>query len=108
MALILRWTLIGIPLVRVLEAVGDYGTDYVVDQMQKNAAESEKEPFSLFPDDTDSPSESTEAETKKEVDVWRENGLMIEHLKVNSDQSMYYDPDDEEWHKIPDKFRVDQ
>lgn len=37
---------------------------------------------------------------EKKVEVWRENGLMRENLKVNSTGDMYYDPDDGEWHKI--------
>ena len=34
------------------------------------------------------------------VEVWRENGMMKEHLKVSSDGKRYYDPEDGEWHPI--------
>lgn len=37
---------------------------------------------------------------EKKVEVWRENGMMRENLKVNSTGDMYYDPEDGEWHKI--------
>ena len=36
----------------------------------------------------------------EKVEVWRENGMMRENLKVNSSGDMYYDPEDGEWHKI--------
>ena len=44
-----------------------------------------------------------EPETKKEVKVWRGEGLGKEYLKVNSTGDMYFDPEDGEWHKIPEK-----
>lgn len=54
---------------------------------------------SFFSDFTPS-SPAPEPTQKKKVEVWRENGLMTENLKVNSSGDMYYDPNDGEWHKI--------
>lgn len=38
--------------------------------------------------------------TETKTEVWRENGMLRENLKVNSTGDMYYDPEDGEWHKI--------
>lgn len=38
--------------------------------------------------------------TEEKVEVWRENGMMRDNLKVNSTGDMYFDPEDGEWHKI--------
>lgn len=35
-----------------------------------------------------------------EVEVWRNNGMTRENLKVNSTGDMYFDPEDGQWHKI--------
>lgn len=43
-----------------------------------------------------------EANNKPKVEVTRRNGYFIENLKVNSDGTMYWDPDDGEWKKISD------
>lgn len=46
-------------------------------------------------------SDSSEApEEEKNVEVWKENGLMKEYMKVSNDGKRYYDPDDGEWHRI--------
>ena len=52
----------------------------------------------------EAPAQDAGAEQQKEVHVWRRNGLFTENLKVNSDNSMYYDPEDEAWHKIPQSW----
>ena len=52
------------------------------------------EPFVYTPD------EEPEAEPAPKVEVWKENGMMKEYMKVSSDGKRYYDPDDGEWHNI--------
>lgn len=47
------------------------------------------------------PSEGSDGTSSgPEVEVWRNNGMMRENLKVNSTGDMYYDPEDGQWHKI--------
>ena len=46
------------------------------------------------------PDEEPEEVSAPQVEVWRENGMMKEHLKVSSDGERYYDPEDGEWHRI--------
>lgn len=41
--------------------------------------------------------EQPKEEPKEKVEVIRENGYMQEHLKVNSDNTMYYDPELSAW-----------
>lgn len=36
------------------------------------------------------------------VDVYRHNGLFLEHYKVSSDGKRYYDEEDGEWHRVDD------
>ena len=43
--------------------------------------------------------EKTESVSEEKVEVWRMHGMVREDLKVNSDGTMYYDPDDCEWKK---------
>ena len=62
---------------------------------QDDGQEQLEEPFVYVPDEE--PEEEAPAKT---VEVWRENGMMKEHLKVSSDGERYYDPEDGEWHKI--------
>ncbi len=49
---------------------------------------------------TTSSSTYEEDDEGEQVEVWRENGMMRENLKVNSSGDMYFDPDDQQWHKI--------
>ncbi|MBQ2726056.1 MAG: hypothetical protein IJF78_10150 [Clostridia bacterium] len=43
-----------------------------------------------------------EENNKPKVEVTRRNGFFINNLTVNSDGTMYWDPDDGEWKKISD------
>lgn len=61
---------------------------------QDTKQEQDDEPFVYTPE-----IEEEEAPAPK-VEVWRENGMMKEHLKVSSDGKRYYDPEDSEWHPI--------
>lgn len=61
-----------------------------------NGAEAVTSFFDFLTPTTDYP----KPKQKEKVEVWRENGMMRENLKVNSSGDMYYDPDDGEWHKI--------
>ena len=54
-----------------------------------------EESYTYVPDE-----EPEEEYTTQQVEVWRENGYMKEHLKVSSDGQRYYDPEDGKWHNI--------
>ena len=41
-----------------------------------------------------------EPEEKKKVEVYTRNGYFVQHYKVNSDQTHYYDPEKCEWIRI--------
>ncbi len=108
MGTLLRYTIIGIPAVRYLEGAGKYGLEAMGEELLRIAEEEAKKPRQEEPQqsvwdtyDTYARQEP-EPEPEKKVEVWRPNGLVNEYLKVNSDNTMYYDPDDGEWHRIPD------
>lgn len=92
----LIFTLIGIVLVLFVGAlflqfmgINVLGT---VGNWLSNTLEAEEQPRQIVEEATSQP--------EKKVEVWRENGMMRENLKVSSDGERYYDPDDGEWHKI--------
>lgn len=100
---VMMGSLIGIPAVRIAERMaveGDMFWDNMVRQYERQAKEkanSTSEPLFDFSDTVQPESTST---PEKKVEVWRENGMMTENLKVSSDGERYYDPDDGEWHRI--------
>ena len=61
---------------------------------QDDTQEQIDEPFTYTPE------AEIEEDPAPKVEVWRENGMMKEHLKVSSDGQRYYDPEDGEWHNI--------
>ena len=61
---------------------------------QDDTQEQIDEPFTYTPE------AEIEEETAPKVEVWRENGMMKEHLKVSSEGQRYYDPEDGEWQNI--------
>ena len=76
---------------------GLFATIVVVVLMAAAGAAVSDTPVSEYHPEPDPVSEHKEP---KVTDVWREDGLMIEHLKVSRDGERYYDPDDGEWHRI--------
>ena len=101
MSLVLKITLVGIPVARAVETAGYEGTNAVIEMMLDAADEREASSASVEPADY-IPVAEPEAVEKKNVQVWRENGMMKDYYKVSSDGERYYDPEDGQWHKIPD------
>lgn len=106
---LLNITLIGIPIVHRV----DYAAEVGMERYLRECAEEEasrptakddlKEMFEAITPTHEEP----EYKPEKRVKVYRPNGYMYDSLKVNSDNTMYYDDEDGEWHRIPDRLRED-
>ncbi len=101
---ILAWTIIGLFVTNSTKRAAEVGWDGAAFEYIENMKESEKNGPSItdtIMDVMSTPSEEkTETVNEEKVEVWRMNGMVREDLKVNSDGTMYYDPDDCEWKKI--------
>lgn len=107
--LLMAWTLIGIPVNAALKNAAEIGWSAAAAQSIKRIQASPpsdtigeiKEIFREQEErEAKQKAEEAAREKNKKVEVWRENGLLNEYMKVNSDGTMYYDPEDGEWKKI--------
>ncbi|MBQ8231490.1 MAG: hypothetical protein IJZ34_06165 [Lachnospiraceae bacterium] len=102
--IILAWTIMGIPVNIYAKRVAEVGSQNaameVMGRLGAEAERREKSPKREEAFDFGSFTAPEEPVRKEKVEVWRMNGMVRENLKVNSDNTMYYDPDDGEWKKI--------
>ena len=103
--LLLRLTIIGIPLVRLIQTAGREGTQAAIDSMGGDGEDTGKTWRELFKSlDTSSAAQSPSSytEERKVAEVYTEDdfGHVLESYPVNSDGTMY--KKDGEWHKISD------
>ncbi len=49
---------------------------------------------------TENQTDTNQTKEKSKVELWRMNGMMRQNIQVNSDQTLYKDPDTGEWRKI--------
>ncbi|MBO5059417.1 MAG: hypothetical protein J6C82_00705 [Clostridia bacterium] len=106
--ILMAWTIIGIPVNMRLKRAAEIGWSNaaleVIENLEKNpqTGPSVGEQISdiLAQDEERKRKEQEAAQSQEKPEVWRMNGMLVENLKVNSDGTMYYDPDDCEWKKI--------
>ena len=107
--ILLAWTIIGLVVTRRTKRAAEIGWQgAAMEWMNSHAGSSNSDYAPSISEILDADLARREREAaeeaarrKPEVEVWREleNGNM-KRLQVNSDGSMYKDPDDGEWHKI--------
>ncbi len=103
---VLKITLIGIPILRHIDYVAEYGMEEYQKELVRMSkkAESEGKHQESLSELLQNMSKSDESESvqqgQPQVKVWRGDGFGKEYLKVSSDGERYFDPDDGEWHRI--------
>lgn len=99
--LVLSWTLIGLPVARTLKRAAEIGWSNAANEALRNAGTQTRRQYSSFDGMQTHEDEEESAYPRREVEIYKEaNDGSMKKMRTNSDNSMYYDPDDQEWHKI--------
>ena len=100
---VLCFTLIGIPICRMVEAMAVNPYEFLMEWMaqnERNSADEARRRQQRARMESFSTPRREEPRVERRVEVTRQNGMMTEHLKVSSDGKRFYDPEDGEWHPI--------